>query len=120
MPIGFDQGDRGGSVAPVASRPNAGLAQRASAASSAMLAVAPSVPTLTPTEFAATVRATVEANPLLPTIHERWRTAADERVCPECGPLDGATWPVGIGPLPPIHVNCRCTREYAFTTWSSR
>jgi hypothetical protein len=38
-----------------------------------------------------------------------FHTAADERVCPECGPLDGAeingswTWL-----FPPLHSNCRC------------
>lgn len=39
-------------------------------------------------------------------------TAQDERVCPECGPLDGKVIPIderfnGIL-VPPLHVNCRC------------
>lgn len=50
----------------------------------------------------------------------RWLTAADERVCPECGPLDGLVWPDGEGPVPPLHNNCRCRREFAFFEWSSR
>ncbi len=37
------------------------------------------------------------------------------RVCPECGPLDGIVWPEDAGPMPPLHVNCRCSRQYALT-----
>lgn len=51
---------------------------------------------------------------------ERWTTHADERVCPECGPRDGESWPEGEGAFPPLHVNCRCGREYAFTEWRTR
>jgi hypothetical protein len=45
-----------------------------------------------------------------------WETADDERVCPECGPLNGMEMPVNQ-PFeinkkkfwsPPLHVNCRC------------
>lgn len=50
----------------------------------------------------------------------RWRTAEDERVCPECGPLDGHAWPVGDGPSPPLHDRCRCAREFAFVERTSR
>jgi len=50
----------------------------------------------------------------------QWQTAADERVCPECGPLDGLAWPEDEGPQPPLHVNCRCRREQVFVTWMSR
>ena len=39
-----------------------------------------------------------------------WRTAADERVCPVCGPLAGSEWPSDTGPQPPAHPNCRCQR----------
>lgn len=50
---------------------------------------------------------------------KRWRTAADERVCPICAPLHGMAVPVdengftteqfGMGLYnPPAHVNCRC------------
>jgi hypothetical protein len=55
-----------------------------------------------------------------PVVWERWVTARDERVCPECGPLQGRTWPEGEGEVPPLHVNCRCGREYAFTEWRTR
>lgn len=55
-----------------------------------------------------------------PVRWERWVTASDERVCPECGPLHGRAWPEGEGDAPPLHVNCRCRREYAFTEWRTR
>ncbi len=55
-----------------------------------------------------------------PVRWERWVTAADERVCPECGPLHGRAWPEGEGDVPPLHVNCRCRREDAFTEWHTR
>jgi hypothetical protein len=55
-----------------------------------------------------------------PVVHERWQTGADERVCPECGPLEGATWLEGEGIVPPLHVNCRCTRVHAFVEWRTR
>ncbi len=44
---------------------------------------------------------------------QEWQTAADERVCPVCGPLDGETAPIG-GTFPggyagpPAHPRCRC------------
>jgi hypothetical protein len=46
--------------------------------------------------------------------YEEWATAGDERVCPECGPLDGAWFEVGTGPQPPLHDHCRC---YRFVVW---
>lgn len=55
-----------------------------------------------------------------PVVHERWLTGADERVCPECGPLEGVTWPEGEGVVPPLHVNCRCRRGQAFVEWRIR
>ena len=36
-----------------------------------------------------------------PVVWTRWTTAADERTCPECAPLDGLIWPDGAGPVPP-------------------
>jgi len=52
---------------------------------------------------------------LLPAGSEkRWKTAADERTCPVCGPLNNVTvdWE-GIfstgDVMPPNHPNCRCT-----------
>lgn len=55
-----------------------------------------------------------------PVMHERWQTGADERVCPECGPLQGVVWPAGEGAVPPLHVNCRCMRVHAFVEWRTR
>lgn len=57
---------------------------------------------------------------VFPVIHEHWYTAADERVCPECGPLAGQSWEAGDGPYPPLHDHCRCQRDYAFTEWRTR
>lgn len=37
-----------------------------------------------------------------------WRTANDERVCPQCQPRDGQVYEVGKGDEPPAHVRCRC------------
>jgi len=42
-----------------------------------------------------------------------WRTATDERVCPQCGPLNSESVVVGkqfTGGVvaPPIHIQCRC------------
>jgi hypothetical protein len=51
---------------------------------------------------------------------ERWETAGDERTCPECAPLHGRAWQEGAGPTPPLHVNCRCRRVFAFTAWRRR
>jgi SPP1 gp7 family putative phage head morphogenesis protein len=51
------------------------------------------------------------------TTHWRYYTAADERVCPQCGPLHGRIVaktssgfdvPQGGRQYPPIHPNCRC------------
>lgn len=60
----------------------------------------------------------VEAGRLI--VWTRWRTAEDERVCPECGPLDRHAWPSDEGPRPPLHDRCRCAREFAFTERTSR
>lgn len=39
-----------------------------------------------------------------------WITAHDDRVCPECGPMDGKFFEFGSGESPPpLHVNCRCS-----------
>lgn len=51
---------------------------------------------------------------------DRWETASDERVCPECGPLHGRVMEPGEGPVPPLHVNCRCRRVRAVTEWRTR
>lgn len=62
----------------------------------------------------------VDAETVYPVVWTRWATAEDERVCPECGPLDGAVWEADDGPASPLHVNCRCQRLYAFTEWRTR
>lgn len=44
-----------------------------------------------------------------------FRTADDERVCPECGPLDNAAINGSWSWLfPPLHTNCRCWLEFWF------
>lgn len=70
------------------------------------------------TERVITVLETIEV--LDPIRIERWVTAGDERTCPECAPLHGHTWREGAGPIPPLHVNCRCRRVFAFTEWQRR
>jgi SPP1 gp7 family putative phage head morphogenesis protein len=42
-----------------------------------------------------------------------WLTAADERVCPVCGPLDGKVFLEKEFPAQPAHPNCRCTHVVA-------
>lgn len=40
-----------------------------------------------------------------------WKTAADDRVCPICAPLDEMPepdWPESLASGPPAHVRCRC------------
>jgi len=36
-----------------------------------------------------------------------WVSTLDSRTTPQCQGLDGRTFPIGKGPLPPIHINCR-------------
>lgn len=44
-----------------------------------------------------------------------FRVADDERVCPVCAPLDGATVNGADDTLhPPLHTNCRCWLEFWF------
>lgn len=39
----------------------------------------------------------------------QWVATLDADTCPECGDLDGQTWPVGEEEeQPPAHINCRC------------
>ena len=48
------------------------------------------------------------------TMVQEWVVAEDERLCDDCGPLDGETAPMGSnfpgegGSGPPVHPNCRC------------
>lgn len=39
----------------------------------------------------------------------RWVSAIDSRTSVQCRALDGTTYPLGKGPVPPAHVNCRST-----------
>ena len=55
-----------------------------------------------------------------PVVLDRWETASDERVCPECGPLHGRILEPWDCPAPPLHVNCRCRRAPAITEWRVR
>ena len=41
----------------------------------------------------------------------RWHTAYDERVCSECGGLDGLEFSLNDVPGPPRHSGCRCSLE---------
>lgn len=41
---------------------------------------------------------------------EVWVTTLDDRTCLRCGPLDNKRFPIGKGPRPPLHMNCRCIR----------
>ena len=51
----------------------------------------------------------------------QWETASDERMCPQCGAMQGRTWsehqPI---PAPPLHNNCRCQVRYLRTEWRVR
>ena len=38
----------------------------------------------------------------------KFNTAVDDRVCPICGPKQGAIMPLGSDQAPPLHVRCRC------------
>jgi hypothetical protein len=58
--------------------------------------------------------------PAIPVTWTRWQTREDERVCPECGPLDGLVWEEHAGPSPPLHNHCRCERVFAFVEWRAR
>lgn len=48
------------------------------------------------------------ANPDVVTGY-RWVSVLDSRTTAECRGLDGRTFGLGEGPLPPIHMNCRST-----------
>jgi SPP1 gp7 family putative phage head morphogenesis protein len=43
----------------------------------------------------------------------------DDRTTIECAALDGTTWSVGEGPIPPIHHNCRSQRIPIVSAWES-
>ena len=41
---------------------------------------------------------------------EQYVATLDSRTTPICRPLDGEVFPVGEGPIPPLHINCRSIR----------
>jgi hypothetical protein len=107
MPIGFDRGDFGGAppgLATVSVRPVLPEPDQAGE----------------PAEEERWSWIDVLRRLLTPVVYTRWVTMADERVCPECGPLDGLVWQTGDGPSSPLHVNCRCQRVFAYTEWQWR
>ena len=111
MPIGFDPGDFGGGVTDWNPTP----------IDDPLDALNPwhDDPTPAPeTGFWTWIE--TDASMVEPVVWTRWITRADERVCPECGPLDGQLWEDGSGPRPPLHVDCRCGRVHAFTEWRTR
>jgi len=50
-----------------------------------------------------------------------WKFVAtlDSRTCSHCWNEENKqkTWPIGEGPLPPLHVNCRCFQAPAIKSW---
>lgn len=62
----------------------------------------------------------VESEEVVEVIFERWDANLDNRLCPECGALDGTVWEQGEGSFPPLHANCRCERVYDHSEWQTR
>lgn len=67
----------------------------------------------------ATIQQNVEDGILPPGTRKVWLTAEDEKVCPECGKMNGESvlWnePFSNGSLyPPAHPNCRCHHKIDF------
>ncbi len=58
---------------------------------------------------AGTASAVYVANKLL-IKRELYTATLDSRTTPICSSLDGDIYPVGEGPIPPIHINCRSIR----------
>lgn len=48
---------------------------------------------------------------------EKWSATLDSRTCPVCAPLDGKVMPLGEGPRPPAHPNCRCASVPVLKSW---
>ena len=50
---------------------------------------------------------------------KEWRFVAtlDLRTSIQCAELDGTTWPIGEGPLPPLHPNCRSGAIPVLASW---
>jgi hypothetical protein len=110
MPIGFNPGDLGGGRGdPPSSRP-APVAREQPGLDDVLDEIGRGL-----WSWVAVLTRTIS-----PVVWTRWTTAADERTCPECAPLDGMVWPDGDGPAPPLHPSCRCARLPAFTEWRTR
>jgi len=58
---------------------------------------------------AGTASAVYVANKLI-IKREQYTATLDSRTTPICSSLDGDIFPVGEGPIPPIHINCRSIR----------
>ena len=123
MPIGFDSGGFGGGSATATREPVDPWAHEPASAPPMderdPWRHAPEEPAV-PAELGFWTWVEVDASIVYPVVWTRWVTRTDERVCPECGPLDGAVWEEGAGVAPPLHVNCRCARVHAFTEWRTR
>jgi SPP1 gp7 family putative phage head morphogenesis protein len=48
---------------------------------------------------------------------ERYLATLDGRTSVQCRALDGERFPIGKGPMPPIHPNCRSTRVPQIKSW---
>lgn len=47
----------------------------------------------------------------------QWHATLDGKTCLICGSRDGSTYPIGSGPRPPAHYNCRCTAIPVIKSW---
>ena len=108
MPMGWDRGGLGGSSRNTATDRNQPIRNT-------WLDQVTTIAVSIVDEVVEIVHRTFEAE-----VWTRWQTAADEKVCPICGPYAGRAWKAADGPQPPLHPNCRCQRVYAFTTWTIR
>lgn len=57
----------------------------------------------------ATARATLQAYKDAGVKRVIWQTERDNKVCPECAPLDGKVFDIDKVPQIPSHYRCRCT-----------
>lgn len=48
---------------------------------------------------------------------EQFVATLDTATCAECGAEDGKVYPLGEGPIPPLHLNCRCVRSAVVKSW---
>lgn len=50
---------------------------------------------------------------------EQWVAMLETDTCVQCQSLDGTVFPVGEGPRPPVHINCRCTMTPLVKDWEA-